>query len=190
MAGTPVAASGNTGDGVISAISFGEQAVKGNYVLHFTAATTFSVENPNGEILAPSGPGPNHWGAKSGVSEIAFTFTAATNAMVSGDEIVIVASPGTATTWNTSKASHTDGTQVWRGILADDCDPTSGPATAGVYVAGEFNANALVFDASWTLAEIIGLMPSSFIFLKSPVSATDPTYQEPGAIVAHKLRRP
>ena len=173
LAGTPVAASGNTGDGVISAISFGEQSTKGLYVIHFTGATTFVVTNPNGEVLAPSGPGPNHYGAKSGVWEIAFTFTAATNAMVSGDEIVVVAASGAASTWGVSKASHTDGTQVPRGILADIVDPTSGPVTAPVYITGEFNANAVIFDASWTLAELTGLMPGG-IYLKTPVTAADP----------------
>ena len=173
LVGTPVAASGNSGDPVISAISFGEQAIKGNYVVHFTAATTYVVTNPNGEVLAPSGPGPGHFGAKSGVSEIAFTFTAGTNAAVSGDEVVIVAVSGGATVWGVSKASHTDGTQVPRGILADICDPTSGPVTAPVYVAGEFNANALIFDASWTLAELTGVM-SAGIYLKTPLTASDP----------------
>ena len=130
--------------------------LKGNYVIHFTAATTFVVTNPKCEVLALVSSARHY--AKTGVSEIAFTFTAGTNAAISGDEVVIVAAAGATTVWATSKASHTDGSQLPRGILADDCDPTSGPATAGVYRAGEFNANAVIFDASWTIGELTDLM--------------------------------
>ena len=93
--------------------------------------------------------------------------------MTAGDEIVIVAVAGATSTWAVSKANHTDGTQVPRGILADFCDPTSGPVTAPVYVAGEFNGGALIFDASWTLAELTALMPGG-LYIKSAVTASDP----------------
>ncbi|MBB5413909.1 hypothetical protein OKW38_005156 [Paraburkholderia sp. MM5496-R1] len=61
-------------------------------------------------------------------------------------------------------------------ILADDVDTTGGqPATGGVYFTGEFNARALILDASLTLAAAtIALRPFS-IFVKPSVSAADPT---------------
>ena len=174
LTGSTVAASGNTGDGAITGIGFGEAAMKGNYIVHFTAATTFDVISPDGTNLGLVSA--THYGPKTNVSEINFTFTAGTTAMVSGDEIVIVAVPSAANTaWTVSKASHTDGTQIPRGILVDQCTQiTTGLVQASVYVSGEFNGNALIFDASWTLAEISALMPAT-IFIKTPVSATDPT---------------
>ena len=173
LVGTPVAQSGNTGNGVLSGISFGEEAKKGNYLVSFTGATTFTVTDPSGSNLGLVSSG--HYGPKTGLSEIAFTFTAGTTPMISGDEIAIVAYGGTGNYWRTSKASLTDGSQVPTGILADICDPTHGPVTAPVYVAGEFNANAVIFDPSWSVGELTSVLSGRSIWLKTPVSAIDPT---------------
>ncbi len=68
-----------------------------------------------------------------------------------------------------------DGSQNPVAILADDADPTGGDVQAGVYLTGEFNQNAIIFDASWTVATLTAPLRALSIFLKPSVSAADPT---------------
>lgn len=85
--------------------------------------------------------------------------------------------------WIPSIKTATDGSQVPAAILVDQCDTTTvSPQVAGVYQMGEFNFNALTYDASWgtkgspaTLNALKAAMVQTNIFLKTPVSATDPT---------------
>lgn len=67
--------------------------------------------------------------------------------------------------------SVTDGSQVPAAILVDDRDGTIAPVDAPVYLLGEFNSNAIIFDPSWTLAELIPAMDAQKIFLRNPVKA-------------------
>lgn len=65
----------------------------------------------------------------------------------------------------------TDGSQVPTAILVDDVDTTAIDKTGGVYLMGEFNQNCLIFDGSWTLAELkIALRPMS-IFLRDSIQS-------------------
>lgn len=73
-----------------------------------------------------------------------------------------------------SKTSAVDGSQTPVGILVDQCDATAGVANCGIYVMGEFNQNALIIDASWTLANIVAALLPYKIICKQPVSAADP----------------
>lgn len=68
-----------------------------------------------------------------------------------------------------------DGSQVPAAILADAADASGGVVNAPVYLTGEFNTNAMTFDASWTAATLKAAMRGLSIFLKSAVSAADPT---------------
>lgn len=68
-----------------------------------------------------------------------------------------------------------DGSNTPVAILADDCDATSADKLAGVYFAGEFNGNALTLGTGITLAAATIALRDASIFIKSAVSAADPT---------------
>ncbi|HEX3809601.1 MAG TPA: head decoration protein [Rhizomicrobium sp.] len=69
----------------------------------------------------------------------------------------------------------TDGSQVPYAILVDDVDATSADQNGGLYLTGEFNANKLIYDNSYTLDDLSAAFRSLGIFIKSAVSAADPT---------------
>ncbi len=68
-----------------------------------------------------------------------------------------------------------DGSQTPSAILADDVDASGSDTLAGVYLAGEFNPNALIFGAGVTAATAKDALRDAGIYLKSVVSATDPS---------------
>ncbi|HGE8296734.1 TPA: head decoration protein [Serratia marcescens] len=73
-----------------------------------------------------------------------------------------------------SKKDATDGSEKPSAILVDNVDTTTTVQTGGVYLMGEFNQNRLIFDASWTVAELKAQFRPLAIFLRdsiqSPVS--------------------
>lgn len=73
-----------------------------------------------------------------------------------------------------SKKDATDGSEKPSAILVDNVDTTTTAQTGGVYLMGEFNQNRLIFDASWTVAELKAQFRPLAIFLRdsiqSPVS--------------------
>ncbi|MGP2871883.1 head decoration protein [Serratia ureilytica] len=73
-----------------------------------------------------------------------------------------------------SKKDATDGSEKPSAILVDNVDTTTTVQTGGVYLMGEFNQNRLIFDASWTVAELKAQFRPLGIFLRdsiqSPVS--------------------
>lgn len=77
-----------------------------------------------------------------------------------------------------SVASANDGSQTPVAILADAVDATSADALGGCYLSGEFNGNALVYDASWTVATLQPALRPYSIFVKAmaaDLSMSDPT---------------
>lgn len=68
-----------------------------------------------------------------------------------------------------------DGSQTPSAVLADAADASGGAVQAPVYLTGEFNANAMTFDPSWTLAQIKAALRAETIFVKNAVTAADPT---------------
>lgn len=68
-----------------------------------------------------------------------------------------------------------DGSQVPLAILADDVDASGGAVQGPIYLQGEFNQTAITFDASWTLAQLKTAMRPYELYLKTVVSATDPS---------------
>lgn len=74
-----------------------------------------------------------------------------------------------------SLATASDGSQTPVAILADNADASGGAVTCGVYFTGEFNGDKLIYDASWTLAALTAALKPSSIFVKTFVSAADPT---------------
>lgn len=73
-------------------------------------------------------------------------------------------------------AAATDGSQVPSAILADTYDTTAGDVVgAGLYLTGEFNVNRVTFGAGVTAANAFAALRDVSIFLKSSVSAADPS---------------
>ena len=68
-----------------------------------------------------------------------------------------------------------DGSQTPKAILVDYTDASGGAVTAGAYVTGDFNERAVLFDNSWTLAALRDALRTYSIFLKSSISAAQPT---------------
>lgn len=80
-------------------------------------------------------------------------------------------------TYRLSTKAAKDGSQRPMAILADDADASSGPVSAGAYLMGEFNQDALhlyTSETAWTLEEVRPLLRKVGIFLKNPVTAVDP----------------
>lgn len=65
----------------------------------------------------------------------------------------------------------TDGSENPTAILIDDRDASSGDAEGSVYLMGEFNANAVIFDASWGLTDLTAAMDTHKVFLRAPVKS-------------------
>jgi hypothetical protein len=82
-ASTAVAGS-NTGNGTISAVTTAVGAFAGTYKATFTAATAFSVTDPNGNVLAPGATGVAY--SNKGIG---FTITAGATPFVAGDSFTI-----------------------------------------------------------------------------------------------------
>lgn len=74
-----------------------------------------------------------------------------------------------------STAAANDGSQVPSIILADAVDASGGDKLAGVYLAGEFNAGKLILGAGHTIASIKDTLRDAGIYLKTAVSAADPS---------------
>jgi hypothetical protein len=77
-----------------------------------------------------------------------------------------------------SLAGASDGSQTVLAVLADDVDATSADALGGAYLSGEFNANAMTYDVSWTLSALQLAGRAYDIYVKqmsAAMSAADPT---------------
>ena len=168
-AATATAAAGNTGNGTFSLVTRSANAVVGNYTVRFTGATTFTVTNPLGHQLRAGGAA----GAYDG-GEIGFTFTAGGTAMVAGDSFTVAVAAGSGK-YLTSLTAATDGSATPVAILVDDVDATSADKLAGVYKEGEFNGAALTLGTGHTLASIKDPLELRSIYVRTAVSAADPT---------------
>lgn len=70
-----------------------------------------------------------------------------------------------------SASGASDGSQTPYAILADDCDASSGDKSCAVYLAGEFNANALIFGTGHSASTVREALRDAGIFLKTAISA-------------------
>lgn len=156
-----------TGNGTIGSISAGTGVLQGVYTLTATSATNFTVTDPEGTALAAAtvGSAYSHNG-------IAFTITAGTSAFAAGDAFTldVINSIGN---FVLCLKGASDGSQVPAAILVDYADASVAPVTAGGYFMGEFNANAINYDSSWTVQQLAAAMPVG-LFLKGAVIAADP----------------
>ncbi|MFQ5510198.1 MAG: head decoration protein [Leptospirillia bacterium] len=70
-----------------------------------------------------------------------------------------------------SLAAALDGSEVPVAVLVADTNATTGATVAGIYLAGEFNENAITFGAGHTAASVKDALRNLNIYLKSPVPA-------------------
>jgi hypothetical protein len=65
-------------------------------------------------------------------------------------------------------ADATDGSQVVIGIANDTIDTTAGAASSPMWVGGDFNADLIDWDASWTASAKAGAFDRTMIVAYSP----------------------
>jgi hypothetical protein len=94
--------------------------------------------------------------------------------LVTGQNLVRGALLGAITAsgkYKLSASADADGSQAPTAILAEDVDATAGDKDAVVYLAGDFNANALTYGAGHTAASVREGLRDLGIYLHTPVSA-------------------
>jgi len=162
------AAAGNTGNATIGGVSAGAAPLTGAYKATATSATSFAVTDPEGAAVGTATAGNAFTSA--GVN---FTITAGSTAAAAGDVFTITVADAVGT-YVPCVRTASDGSQNPVAILADDADASLGPVTSGGYLAGEFNAQRVLFDPSWSLAQLVSACRAFTLFLKSTVSANSP----------------
>lgn len=70
-----------------------------------------------------------------------------------------------------SAAAASDGSQTPVAILVDFAPAASADASAGIYVAGEFNENAVLYGAGHSAASVKAALRARGIYLKTPIPA-------------------
>ncbi|MFH5924558.1 head decoration protein [Roseomonas xinghualingensis] len=70
-----------------------------------------------------------------------------------------------------STAAASDGSETPVAILVDHAPAASADASAGIYVAGEFNENAIIYGAGHTAASVKAGLRARGIYLKTPIPA-------------------
>ncbi len=131
------AASGNTGNGTISAIMVGEGAKAGTYnvtcVEPAANAGTFLVEDPDGVTVGTANVGMAFTGP------INFTLTDGATDFVSGDRFLITVTAGSGK-YKEYNPANTDGSETAVALLLDNVDATTGDKEA-VIVARHAEVN-------------------------------------------------
>jgi Bacteriophage lambda head decoration protein D len=163
------AAGTNTGNGTIGTLLLGTTITYGVFTLTAKSATDFGVVDPEGNVLPDATVGTAY-----SEPEIGFKITAGATPFVEGDSFTLDVLEATGN-YILSVKTATDGSQVPSAILASTTDASVAPQTTGAYVLGEFNQNAITFDPSWTLPALQTALRPFGVFLKSSVSALDPT---------------
>lgn len=74
-----------------------------------------------------------------------------------------------------SVAAAADGSQNPTNLLVDDVDASAGDAIGGIYAMGEFNERAVTLGAGITLDAAKIALEAQNIYLKSSISAADPS---------------
>lgn len=146
-AGTGAKISG-TGDGTIGAVTLGVDAMVGVYKL--TGKTeaanggTFQVEDPQGNLLPDLTVAVAYTG-----DHINLTVADGAADWDIGDIIHVTVAAGSGKI-KKSVTTATDGSDVPVGILCNAVDATSSDLAGTMYIGGDFNQEALVWDASYS----------------------------------------
>lgn len=169
------ATAGNTGNGVFTldgTTPILGDAQDGIYLVTCTAVATnsgtFRVTDPHGDVLGDVVVGSTF------ANQIKFAIADGGADFIVGDSFKVTVSL-TAGSYVAAVKTATDGSQHPCAILADAADASGGSVNAPVYLMGEFNSSAITLDASFSVAEATAVLRPLGIFLKSSVSAADPT---------------
>lgn len=138
-AGTFAMAAGATGNPTAGAITIGAAAIPGVYVIEFTAATKFTVEDPNGKTI-----GTGTLGSAFSKAGVGVTLTAGATPAVAGDTATITVAAGSGK------------------YIAYTANGAAGPADAVLYnwlpaKTGDAKAVGFVRDAELNRFELTGL---------------------------------
>lgn len=147
-----VADAGNTGNGTLTLAGtpYTASVKEGTYVIVFTSATKYEVEDPGGHII-----GTGTVGAAFS-KDLAFTIAAGGTAFVAGDRWTVAASvagnSGKLYQWD---PAATDGSESIAGVLLFDTDATAADKTV-VYLRREalVSQAALIWKSGLTAAQI------------------------------------
>lgn len=159
----------NTGNGSIGTISASTGSKVGAYTLKASSASTWSVTDPEGNALPNATTGTAY--SQQGIN---FTITAGGTVFAANDSFTLTVVDAVGTYKLCVKTAN-DGSQTPVAILADYADASAGAVTTGAYMMAEVNANALNFDASWDIPSLTAALRQYAIFVKSSVSAADPS---------------
>lgn len=138
-AGTFAMDAGATGNPTAGTITIGAAAIPGVYVIEFTAATKFTVEDPNGKTI-----GTGTLGSAFNKAGIGVTLTAGATPAVAGDTATITVAAGSGK------------------YIAYTANGAAGPADAVLYnwlpaKTGDTKAVGFVRDAELNRFELTGL---------------------------------
>lgn len=141
------AQAGNTGNATISAVTVTAVADVGVYVVEFTAATTFTVTSPSGQVI-----GSGSTGVAFSLGGLTFTCTAGGTPMVAGDGFNI-----TVTKVIGNYVPHViagaDGSQTVSGILFEEV-PEGLEDHKRTITARDSEVTGLVYPAGATAPQI------------------------------------
>lgn len=73
--------------------------------------------------------------------------------------------------YTNSVKTATDGSQNPVAILVDNVDASTTDQNGGLYLMGEFNQNRIVYDNTWTVADLKSALRPLAIFLKDSLQA-------------------
>lgn len=136
---------GNTGNGTISAVTILSGAKVGVYALRFTAATTWTLTDPDGFSL-PAGAN-----TVANANDLGFTTTAGGTPFVAGDGFDITVAAGSGAHWPSTNAAVAGkaGIEVAVAILGYGVDATDAAVDAVCITNdAEVKEPMLIFDAS------------------------------------------
>lgn len=156
-AGTASAVAGNTGNGTISGISVGNEAITGTYRVEITAAAanggSFEVSDPNGTVI-----GTGTVGTAFSASGLAFTLGDGSTDFIVGDAFTVAVNAGLGEYVPYDDDGANDGRRTAAGILYAAVDATSQDAPAVAHVRDcEVDANELEGLDDSAVADLLAL---------------------------------
>ena len=142
-----VKASGaNTGNGTLAldgSTPVLRNSRAGVYSVRFTAATTFRVTDPLGDVLGDGTAGAAF------ADQVKFVATAGGTPFVAGDGFDITVTGSNK--YVVSRATATDGSQVPLCVTTDDVDASAADIVSHAYFTGQFAFEIANVDGSWTI---------------------------------------
>lgn len=156
-AGTASAVAGNTGNGTISGITVGNDAITGTYRVEITAAAadggSFEVSDPNGTVI-----GTGAVGTAFSASGLAFTLGDGSTDFIVGDAFIVAVNAGLGEYVPYDDDGANDGRRTAAGILYAAVDATSQDAPAVAHVRDcEVDANELEGLDDNAVADLLAL---------------------------------